>query len=47
MINSVLTIDCSECNSTGLIFFGSGEDFDVESCDCVDDGSLFRNGENN
>jgi hypothetical protein len=47
MINSVLTIDCSECNSTGLIFFGNDNDFDVESCDCVNDGSLFWNGENN
>jgi hypothetical protein len=47
MINSVLTIDCLECNSTGLIFFGNDNDFDVESCDCVNDGSLFMNGENN
>ena len=35
MINSVLTIPCEDCDSTGLIFFGSGEDFDCEPCDCV------------
>ena len=34
MINSVMRIDCSECSSTGLIFFGNGNDFDVESCGC-------------
>lgn len=34
MINSVMQIDCSECNSTGLIFFGNENDFDVETCDC-------------
>jgi hypothetical protein len=34
MINSVMRIDCSECNSTGLIFFGNENDFDVETCDC-------------
>jgi hypothetical protein len=35
MINSVMSILCEDCNSTGLIFFGSGEDYDVETCDCV------------
>ena len=34
MINSVLTIPCQECNSTGLIFFGNDLDFDVETCVC-------------
>lgn len=34
MINSVMRIDCDECNSTGLIFFGNDNDFDVETCDC-------------
>jgi hypothetical protein len=34
MINSVLTIPCEECNSTGLIFFGNDLDFDVETCVC-------------
>jgi len=34
MINSVMTIPCEECNETGLIFFGNGEDFDVETCEC-------------
>jgi hypothetical protein len=47
MINSVLTIDCQDCLGHGVIFFGNDNDFDCEPCDCVDDGSLFRNGENN
>ena len=34
MINSVLTIPCEECNSTGLIFFGNDFDYDVETCLC-------------
>jgi hypothetical protein len=34
MINSVLTIPCEECHSTGLIFFGDNDNFDVETCDC-------------
>jgi hypothetical protein len=34
MINSVLTIPCEECNSTGLIFFGNDFDYDVETCSC-------------
>jgi len=34
MINSVMTIPCEECHSTGLIFFGNNEDFDVETCVC-------------
>lgn len=34
MINSVMRVDCSECNSTGLIFFGNDLDYDVETCDC-------------
>ena len=35
MINSVLTIACEDCYSTGLVFFGNGEDYHVEACDCV------------
>jgi hypothetical protein len=34
MINSVMTIPCDECNSTGLIFFGNNNDFDTETCSC-------------
>jgi hypothetical protein len=34
MINSVLSIPCDECDSTGLIFFGNGNDYDVETCNC-------------
>jgi hypothetical protein len=34
MINSVLSIPCDECNSTGLIFFGNDYDYDVETCEC-------------
>ena len=44
MINSLLTIDCQDCNGYGTIFFGDDNDFDCEPCDCQD-GSLFKNGE--
>ena len=46
MINSVLTIPCEDCDSTGLIFFGSGEDFDCEPCQCLE-VQLFNTPENN
>ena len=36
MINSVLQIECSDCNGHGVIFFGNDNDFDCEPCDCVD-----------
>jgi len=34
MINSVLSIPCEECHSTGLIFWGNDLDYDVETCVC-------------
>jgi hypothetical protein len=34
MIASVMRIPCEECNATGLIFFGTTQDFDVETCQC-------------
>jgi hypothetical protein len=34
MINSVLSIPCEECHSTGLIFFGDNDNFDTETCSC-------------
>ncbi len=50
MINSLLTIDCQDCNGYGIIFFGDNDNFDCEPCDCNltndFDGSLFTNGEN-
>jgi hypothetical protein len=36
MINSVMTFPCDECKGAGFIFFGNGEDYDVEPCDCLD-----------
>ena len=49
MINlkEIIAVACDECNGAGFIFFGDDNNFDVEPCDCVDDGSLFLNGENN
>ena len=51
MINSVLTIPCEECNSTGLLFFGNANDFDVETCECdfslEQDLNLFNTPESN
>jgi hypothetical protein len=46
MINSVLTVPCEECHSTGLVFFGNGNDYHVESCQC-EDVQLFNTPENN
>ena len=51
MINSVMTIPCEECNSTGLLFFGNANDFDVETCECdfslEQDLNLFNTPESN
>jgi hypothetical protein len=41
-----LAENCEECGGAGFIFFGDENNYDVEPCDCVDDGSLFLNGEN-
>ena len=46
MINSVLTVPCEECHSTGLVFFGNGNDYHVESCQC-EDVQLFNTPESN
>jgi ribosomal protein S27E len=35
MINSVMRIECDECNDYGIIFFGDNNNFDCEPCDCV------------
>ena len=37
MINSVKTIVCDTCLGYGLLFFGNGNDYHVEPCDCVDE----------
>ena len=39
MINSVMTFPCEECNGVGLLFFGNGNDYDVETCDCVEESN--------
>jgi hypothetical protein len=31
----IIAVDCNECNGAGFIFFGSDNNYDVESCDCV------------
>jgi hypothetical protein len=46
-LKEIIAVACDECNGAGFIFFGDDNNFDVEPCDCVDDGSLFLNGENN
>jgi hypothetical protein len=46
MIKEIIAVACDECNGAGFIFWGDDNNFDVETCDCVDDGSLFWNGEN-
>jgi len=45
-LKEIIAVACDECNGAGFIFFGDNNNFDVEPCDCVDDGSLFWNGEN-
>jgi len=45
-LKEIIAVSCDECNGAGFIFFGNDNSYDVESCDCVDDGSLFMNGEN-
>jgi hypothetical protein len=51
MINSVMTIPCEECHSTGLIFFGEGDTYDTETCVCdfgmEQDLNLFNTPESN
>ena len=46
-INEIIAIACDECNGAGFVFWGNEAEFDVQSCACVNDGSLFWNGENN
>ena len=46
-LKEIIAVACDECNGAGFIFWGDDNNFDVEPCDCVDDGSLFWNGENN
>jgi len=45
-LKEIIAVACDECNGAGFIFWGDDNNFDVEPCDCVDDGSLFLNGEN-
>lgn len=40
MINSVLTVPCNDCLGHGYLFFGNGEDYHCEPCDCVDGGEF-------
>lgn len=37
MINSVISIYCDECHGYGYLFFGDGENYDVEKCECNDE----------
>ena len=34
MINSVVSIKCEDCLDYGYLFYGDGEDYDVETCSC-------------
>ena len=35
MSGSISVVICEDCDGFGAIFWGSGEDFDCEPCDCV------------
>lgn len=37
-------LDCSDCYGQGFIFWGNGEDFDVEACDCNPHNLIIENG---
>ena len=39
MINTVMNFKCEECNGYGYLFFGDGEEYHVEKCDCDFDES--------
>ena len=43
MINSVMEIPCTDCDSAGLIFFGTTQDYDVEPCGCTKGDNYFFN----
>jgi hypothetical protein len=34
MVNSVQIFECDECGGEGLIFWGNGDEYDVETCSC-------------
>ena len=38
MINSVYSVDCSNCSGRGVVFFGDNEDYHIEPCECVANG---------
>jgi len=35
MINGVIRIECDTCYDYGVVFYGNGEDYDIEPCQCV------------
>ena len=39
-LKDLIAIPCDECNGAGFIFFGDEKNYDVESCDCVNDEEL-------
>jgi hypothetical protein len=36
-LKDIIAIPCDECGGAGFIFFGDEKNYDVESCDCVQD----------
>ena len=38
-LSDVIAVSCDECNGAGFIFFGNDTDFDVMTCDCVDNAN--------
>ena len=45
-IKEIISASCDNCGGVGFVFWNNTDDFDVETCICVEDGSLFWNGEN-
>jgi len=36
-ISEIIGMACDECNGAGFVFFGNSNNYDVVTCDCVND----------
>lgn len=39
-LSEIIGMACDECNGAGFVFFGNSNDFDVITCNCVDNDEL-------
>lgn len=33
-----LKFDCPECRGEGFVYWGNADDYDVEPCECIEEG---------